>query len=148
MPAPDPLAIASVSQLGALTNAQFQCILSGVWKTLSASLVASCLGTSIAEITSSLSLNSSDHQAGVILKVNSASAVTLTVPADATYEFPLYHQIPILRYGAGQITIAAGAGNTVKLAGSRDNANGQNAVTYLIKTGANEWFFTGDTAST
>ncbi|GAA5137373.1 hypothetical protein GCM10023213_13950 [Prosthecobacter algae] len=146
MPATEDLA---TNQTIPTTLAGFQALglVDGAWARARIGMLASCLGDAIFEVTGSLSLNLANHPPGIILKVNSASAVTITIPADASFEFPNYHQIPILRYGAGQLTIVAGAGATVKFASSRDNANGQNAVTYLIKTAANEWFFTGDTST-
>lgn len=122
-------------------------LLSGAWQRASIGDVASCFAEATVEMTASASLDTATHPPGTFLKVNSGSAVTVTVPQDSVYEFPVLHEIPIIRYGSGQITIAAGSGCTVRFAGSRDNINGQYGIGTLKKIAANEWVFTGDTST-
>lgn len=134
--------------VSSIVGFQFIGLVSGAWKRLASSLLVSGFADATVEMTASASLDTATHPPGTFLKVNSGSAVTVTVPEDAVYEFPVLHEIPIIRYGSGQITIAAGSGCTVRFAGSRDNINGQYGVGTLKKIAANEWVFTGDTSTT
>src|SRR4051812_32785517 len=48
-----------------------------------------------------------------VLHVTSATAVTITLPSDASAVIGLETAIPWRQYGAGQITFAAGSGATI-----------------------------------
>ncbi len=85
---------------------------------------------------------------GCLVTMNNASAQTLTVPQDTTLVLPIGARVRLMRLGAGQITVQAGSGATVRFAGSKDNFAAQYAVCELIKIAANTWVFTGDTATT
>jgi len=106
----------------------------------------------VIEQSASFSLNTDDHPPGTLIRMTNTAAATLTVPQDSTYDFPVGGTIRIIRTvtgSGGQITVAAGGGNTVRFGGAnRDNLNGQWAMGTLIKIAANEWVFTGDTSST
>lgn len=82
--------------------------------------------------------------AGTLVEVNSASAVTLTVPANATVAFPIGTSIGIRQYGAGQVTIAPATGVTIRSRGDAFKTAGQYAEAVLTKRAADEWILTGD----
>jgi hypothetical protein len=83
--------------------------------------------------------------AGRMVTLNNASAISLTIPTEATVAFPVDTRIDILQYGAGQVTIG-GAGVTIRSAGSRLKLSGQYAAATLWKKDANEWVLIGDTS--
>ena len=78
-----------------------------------------------------------------VIEVNSASAVTITVEADAGVNFPLGTAFTFVRVGAGEVTIAAGSGATVNTAiGNRLRVQWSTAT--LRKRAANTWLLSGD----
>lgn len=85
---------------------------------------------------------------GCLLTLDNASSITLTIPQDSTLVMPIGARVRIMRLGAGQITVAAGSGATLRVGASFDNLRAQYAVGELIKIAANTWTFTGDTAAT
>jgi len=82
---------------------------------------------------------------GQIVEITDAAPNNLTVPADASVDFPVGTQIAILQAGAGQVTIAPAGGVTVN---SRTGLNlfGQWSVATLLKRGPNLWVAFGDLA--
>lgn len=76
-------------------------------------------------------------EAGSIVEVNSASAVTITVPANATVAFPDQTQIEIHQVGAGLVTVAPAT--NVTLQGSPLTTPGQHKSLFLRKRGTNLW---------
>lgn len=83
---------------------------------------------------------------GALLKANSASAFTITVPPNSSVGFPVGGHIDFFQYGAGQVTIAAGAGVTI-----RSNPGlklfGQYTGATLIKAATDEWYLVGNLTS-
>lgn len=83
---------------------------------------------------------------GLVIEFNSASGVTLTVPPNATAAFPIGSVVEVHQYGAGQVTLAPGAGVTFR------SPNGwlKTAVLYssvvLRKRATDEWVLAGDLA--
>lgn len=97
-------------------------------------------GVPVSSQTTNYTLVAAD--AGSIVEVNSASAVTVTVPAST---FAAGQIVEICQYGAGQVTIAAGSGVTL------DNANGlktakQYSSASIRFRSATEAVVSGDTA--
>lgn len=80
---------------------------------------------------------------GYVLHSVSTSAVTITLPADAT-AIPLETSIPWRAYSTGQITFAAGSGATIYSRGSAFKSAGQYAEGSLTKVAANTWLISGD----
>lgn len=88
--------------------------------------------------------------ANKVVSLSNASAITLTVPPNASVAFPTTTRIDLAQLGAGQVTVAAGVG--VTLAVAKDSAgvelfvrklSGQYAEAGLVKTAANTWVLTG-----
>jgi hypothetical protein len=79
--------------------------------------------------------------AGRAIEMNNAAANTLTVPTDASVNFPIGTVIDIFQTGAGQTTVG-GAGVTIN-ARPGLKLSGQWATATLIKRAANTWLLTG-----
>lgn len=82
--------------------------------------------------------------AGKLVTMSNASANTLTVPPNSSVAFPTGTRIDVLQKGAGQTTIAAGAGVTINSKGAALNLSAQYAGATLIKYGSDTWFAVGD----
>jgi hypothetical protein len=80
---------------------------------------------------------------GKLVTLNNASAVTLTVPTNATVAFPVGTQIDLAQLGAGQVTVAAAAGVTINSTpGLKISARYGGAR--LVKLATDTWLLTGD----
>ncbi|WP_395662802.1 hypothetical protein [Aestuariivirga sp.] len=84
--------------------------------------------------------------AGKLVTLNNAAAITLTIPANASVAFPTGTRIDLLQYGAGQVTVG-GAGVTIRSSGSKLKLAGQYSGATLWKKGTNEWVLIGDIAT-
>lgn len=84
---------------------------------------------------------------GKAVEMNNASPNTLTVPPNSDVAFPTTTQIDIAQYGAGQTTIAAGSGVTIRSSGGKLKLTGQYSGATLYKRGTNEWMLFGDIAA-
>jgi hypothetical protein len=82
--------------------------------------------------------------AGKIIVMNRATANTLTVPPNSSVAFGTNTRIDLLQYGAGQTTVAAGAGVTIYSSGSKLKLTGQYSGASLWKQGTNTWVLIGD----
>ena len=101
--------------------------------------------TPIAEKTAAYTLTSTDEK-DTIIEVNSGSAVTLTIPEDATVNFPVGSTLDIIQTGTGQVTIAA-AGSAVVNGTPGTKLRTQWSSVTLLKRAANSWLVFGDTAA-
>lgn len=94
--------------------------------------------------TTSYTLVSGD--AGKAVEMNVGSANNLTVPTNASVAFPIGTIISVYQYGAGQTTVVAAGGVTVRSALTL-KLRKQYAGATLQKRGTDEWYLTGDLAS-
>ena len=94
--------------------------------------------------TSSYTLTLDD--VGKLVEMNSGSANNLTIPAEATVNFPINCQINLSQYGAGQTTIVATSGVTIRSYNGLTKLAGQYAGATLIKIGSDEWYLFGNLA--
>lgn len=78
-----------------------------------------------------------------LVTLSNASAITLTVPTNASVAFPTGTQIILYQAGAGQVTIG-GAGVTIRSNGNKLKLTGQYAVASIIKIGTDEWIAAGN----
>lgn len=92
--------------------------------------------------TASYTLALSDR-AGLV-RMNVASANTLTVPPNSAVAFPIGTQIVLTQAGAGQTTIVAGSGVTINASAAKMKLNGQWSGATLIQVSANQWTLLGD----
>lgn len=84
--------------------------------------------------------------AGKFIQITFATAITLTVPTNASVAFPIGTQINIMQLGAGQITIG-GAGVTFQSSGGKLKTTDQYSVATLIKTDTDTWVASGNLAA-
>lgn len=84
--------------------------------------------------------------AGKHVEMNVGSANNLTVPPNSSVAFPIGTQILISQYGAGQTTIVAGAGVTIRSADAKLKIAKQYAQATLVKRGTDEWYISGNLA--
>lgn len=82
--------------------------------------------------------------AGELVTLANASAITLTVPTNASVAFAIGTQITITQAGAGQVTVAGAVGVTVNAADSATKLRTQWSAATLIKTNTNSWILIGD----
>jgi hypothetical protein len=81
--------------------------------------------------------------AGDIVEINNASAITLTIPTNASVPFATGTQITILQTGAGQITVTGPSGGTLNATpGTKLRAQWSSAT--LLKRATDTWVLMGD----
>ena len=82
--------------------------------------------------------------AGNMVRGNNAGGNTCTIPPNASVAFPTGTQILFSQRGAGQMTIAAGAGVTINSYGAALKLVGQYAQAIATKVDTNEWSIDGN----
>ena len=99
--------------------------------------------TPISQKTASYTLSSLTERDDLI-EMGSGSALTLTIPTDATLDFPIGTSIDILQTGAGQVTVAPVSGTVTVNAtpGLKLRTTWSSAT--LFKRAANTWVVFGD----
>ena len=98
--------------------------------------------TPIVQKTASYELSTLTHRDSLI-EVSSASATTLTIPLDATVNYPVGTTVDILQTNTGQVTIAGAAGVTVNSTPGLKLRTRWSSAT-LMKRAANTWVVYGD----
>ena len=99
--------------------------------------------TPITQKTASYTLSSLTERDDLI-EMGSASAMTLTIPTDATLNFPIGTSIDILQTGAGQVTIAPVSGTVTVNATPGLKLRTTWSSCTLFKRAANTWVVYGD----
>jgi hypothetical protein len=84
--------------------------------------------------------------AGKMVTLTNASAITLTIPTNASVAFPVNTRIDLLQYGAGQVTVG-GAGVTINSSGAKLKLTGQYSGASLWKKATDTWVLIGDLTS-
>jgi len=79
-----------------------------------------------------------------IVTLTNASSITLTVPPNSSVAFPVGANITIIALGAGQVTVKAGSGVTIRSAGSDLKLTEQYSTATLIKIATDTWLLVGD----
>lgn len=83
--------------------------------------------------------------AGEIIRMNSASNLTVTVPTNTNVPFPIGTQVVIVRQGLGEVTIASQDVSVVLRSDTdRKKIAKQYTSAALIKIGTNEWLLIGN----
>lgn len=85
--------------------------------------------------------------ANKFVTLSNASAITLTVPPSSSVVFETGDQVNLMQLGAGQVTITAGSGVTIRSAGSKLKTNAQYAVATLVKIDTDTWVAVGNLAA-
>jgi hypothetical protein len=82
---------------------------------------------------------------GKIVTLSNASAITLTVPTNASVAFAAHSIVNLLQLGAGQVTVAGAGGVTVNSRGGALKLAGQYAMATLYRTATTDsWVLSGD----
>lgn len=84
--------------------------------------------------------------AGNVVELTNAGAITLTIPPNSSVAFPIGTAIELHQGGAGTVTVAPDTGVTLVSRGSVFGLAGQEAVAVIRKVGADKWRLTGDIA--
>lgn len=87
-----------------------------------------------------LTLNDSYY----MVEIDSSTAETVTIPANATTAIPVGTVIYVCQLGTGQVTIMGAAGVTLRSSNAEYKTNGQYSVITLRKRLTNEWVMFGD----
>lgn len=85
--------------------------------------------------------------AGLVVEMNVGSANNLTVPLNATQAFAVGTVIELFQYGAGQTTVVATGGVTIRSSGGKLKLTGQYSSASLRKIATDEWSLIGDIAT-
>lgn len=80
---------------------------------------------------------------GKLVTCDNASAITLTIPPNSSVAYGVGTQINIMQLGAGQVTITAGAGVTIRSANSRLKTTAQYSVATCVKIATDTWVAVG-----
>lgn len=80
--------------------------------------------------------------AGRMVTLNNAAAITLTIPTNATVAFPIGTRIDLFQLGAGQVTVTGAV--TVRSSAGKLKLAGQYSGATLWKRGTNDWALLGD----
>lgn len=81
-----------------------------------------------------------------IVEVDSASATTVTIPAESSVNFPVGTTLDVIQTGTGQVTIAGAVGVTVNATPGLKLRAQWSSVT-LLKRASDSWIVFGDTAA-
>ena len=81
-----------------------------------------------------------------LVTCNKATGFTVTIPPNSSVAFETGDQVNLMQLGAGQVTVAAGAGVTLRSAGSLVKTSAQYAVATLVKIASDEWVLLGNLA--
>ena len=81
---------------------------------------------------------------GKLIEMNVATANNLTIPLNSSVAFTIGTQIDLSQYGAGQTTVVATSGVTIRSTNSWVKLNAQYAAATLIKIGTDEWYLFGN----
>jgi hypothetical protein len=85
--------------------------------------------------------------AGKLISLTNASAITLTIPANTSVAFSIGDQVNLYQGGAGQVTVVGAAGVTLRSQGSKTKMFGQYSLATLLKIATDEWVLLGNTAA-
>ena len=81
---------------------------------------------------------------GKLITADNASPIALTIPPNSSVAYGIGTQINIMQLGAGQVTITAGAGVTLRSAGSKLKTGAQYAVATCAKIASDTWVVVGN----
>lgn len=81
---------------------------------------------------------------GKLITCDNGSAIALTIPPNSSVAYGIGTQINIMQLGAGQVTITAGSGVTLRSAGSKLKTSAQYAVATCAKIATDTWVVVGN----
>ena len=103
------------------------------------------LATGVTSVTAT-SHTLTEADAGSLLILDNAAAITLTVPANATEAIDIGTRFEIAQGGDGVVTVAGAQGVTVETLGAEAKTAGRNAVATLVKRSTDGWLLFGSGA--
>jgi hypothetical protein len=77
-----------------------------------------------------------------LVELSSSSAITITIPQDASVNFPVGTTLMLVQTGTGQVTVSNSGITLVSATGTKTRA--QYSVASLIKRASNSWLLSGD----
>jgi hypothetical protein len=80
---------------------------------------------------------------GRVLRVTSASNLTITIPLNSSVALPVNTEIAVLRYGTGTVSISPTSGVTLNSKNAERKISGQYGSVALKKIGTDEWVLVG-----
>jgi len=83
--------------------------------------------------------------AGKLVTLTNASAITLTIPTKATVAFPIGTEVKLYNGGAGLVTVG-GAGVTLNASGTKVKLTAQYSMAIITKIATDTWVLSGDTS--
>lgn len=84
---------------------------------------------------------------GKLITCDNAAAIALTIPPNSSVAYGIGTQLNIMQLGAGQVTVTAGAGVTLRSAGSKLKTSAQYAVVTCCKIATDTWVVVGNLAA-
>lgn len=78
-----------------------------------------------------------------LVRVSNASAITVTIPTNASVAYELGAMLSWAQQGAGAIQVVGDSGVTARIPNG-DTTNAQYSMAYAVKVGTNEWYVSGD----
>jgi hypothetical protein len=85
--------------------------------------------------------------AGALVRCTSGSAVTVTVPLNATVAYPVGTSIEIRQAGAGQVTVSPTGGVTLNSESAMRKTAAQHRSVSLVKVATDTWDLDGSLAA-
>ena len=127
---------------GTVSNAEFQYIggLTSDAQTQINAKTAKLITANRQTASYTLALSDADK----LVEMNVATANNLTVPLNSSVAFSVGTQILLAQYGAGQTTVVATSGVTIRSNGGKLKLNVQYSGATLIKIATDEWYLFGD----
>lgn len=84
---------------------------------------------------------------GKLITCDNAAAIALTIPPNSSVAYGIGTQLNIMQLGAGQVTITAGAGVTLRSAGTKLKTSAQYAVATCVKIATDTWVVVGNVSA-
>ena len=81
---------------------------------------------------------------GKLVTCDNAASIALTIPPNSSVAYGIGTQINIMQLGAGTVTITAGAGVTLRSAGSKLKTDAQYALATCAKIASDTWVVVGN----
>lgn len=133
------LKLAKASNLGDVANAA--AALANLGGASAVDLATEATARALADSTLTVNLQANDYtlvlgDAGKVVEMSKATAVSATVPPNASVAFPIGTIIEVVQAGAGQVTIVAGVGVTID---GTLTTTGQRGSLRLRKRSTNSW---------
>lgn len=113
---------------------QIQYYAGGAWVEYGAVSIRETVGSHTIEL----------HDVNKLIKVNSSSNLTVTIPPESSRNFPIGSRIEIYRAGTGEVTVVPGASVDIRSKLNNTRISSQYSGAMLTKIGINEWHLIGD----